>query len=289
MSRIGTFTLGLITLAFGIIFAGAWLMMLTQGDAPWNSWGRSFEVAGIYVNLYVFLLLNAIALPVLTVSGWRTLQLAGCLPHHQGVQWASNVLVGIGLACLLIVLAYFRPWQTVLAGEPVVVAPSDERLNYPSLPLAATTDMNWELTSLDGAAVNLEDLRGKAIFLNIWATWCGYCIHEFPNILRLREVFEDHPNVAFLLVSNEEPETVRAWLDGPGKPWSELPLYTTEAFPDAYRPGGFPTTFFIAPDGRTAFRHSGFVAWDGEKTQAFLRQLAQQLPDLSPATASAVE
>lgn len=277
MNRIFTVALALVTVSFAVIYVGIWFLMITQGDAPWTSWNRSFELGGIYVNLYVFLILNAIAVPALWMSGWRTLQLAGILPHHQGVQWASNVLVGTGLSCLLIVMIHFRVWES-LSGAPdagTPTPPSDEKLAYPTLPLPPETEFSWTITAMDGAETDVASLKGKAVFFNIWATWCGFCIYEFPNIQRLYDEFKDDPNVVFLLVSDEDPDTVMAWMEGPGKEW-DLPFYTTEKFHDRFRPGGYPTTYFIAPDGRTAFRHSGFVAWDGEKTKTFLRELAAQ-------------
>ena len=55
----------------------------------------------------------------------------------------------------------------------------------------------------------------------------------------------------------------------------KLPLYRTDAIARAYQPNGWPTTFFISPGGQTVFQHSGFAAWDGEKTKDFLTRLAK--------------
>lgn len=85
---------------------------------------------------------------------------------------------------------------------------------------------------------------------------------------------KDNPGIAFILVSPEEPDIVTEWA---AKQEYTLPFYTIpkEKMPAAFRPSGLPTTFIVAPDGRIAFKHSGFAAWDGEKTKGFLQALSQ--------------
>ena len=43
-------------------------------------------------------------------------------------------------------------------------------------------DYSWVLRDMDGQSVTLSKYAGKPIFLNLWATWCGYCIQEMPSI-----------------------------------------------------------------------------------------------------------
>ena len=120
----------------------------------------------------------------------------------------------------------------------------------------------------------MTEFKGKAVFLNFWATWCGYCIYEFPNIQKLYDAVKDTPNLAFIFLSPEDPEVVKKWAETQEY---TFPIYTISRtdLPAEFTPSGFPTTFMLAPDGRIAFRHSGFAAWDGEKTQTFLKALAE--------------
>ena len=180
--------------------------------------------------------------------------------------------------------AFARLAQTSDTPTP----PSDEELNYPELPLAPFDPYGWALYDMEGKETPMAEFKDKAVFLNFWATWCGYCLFEFPNIQNLYTALKDDPDIAFILVSPEEPEKVHQWVKAQDY---TLPFYTIPRaeLPATFTPSGLPTTFLLAPDGRIAFRHSGFAAWDGEKTQGFLRDLARTRMGDAEKGADAVE
>jgi thiol-disulfide isomerase/thioredoxin len=266
----------IVALGFAGLMVYLWGAMIVNGDDAWFSWRRSFNVAGLYVDMYALLLCTAVSLPAVVFGLWRVGNIAGWLPDREGPRWTSNTLLAMALAGMLVVTVRYQLWED-LAGKPggsKPAPPSDDKLEFPALPLAAEVPFAWEIEDLSGAKLDFTTLKGKTVFLNIWATWCGFCILEFPNIQRLYEKFKDDPAVVFLIVSDEEPEKVRAWMETEGKDF-KLPFYISRAkFPGRFDPRGYPTTYIVAPDGRTAFEHSGFVAWDGEKTTNFLKQLA---------------
>ncbi|NJM54264.1 MAG: TlpA family protein disulfide reductase [Blastocatellia bacterium] len=47
--------------------------------------------------------------------------------------------------------------------------------------------MQATLTRLDGSSLKLEDYRGKVLVVNVWATWCGPCRHEIPELIKLQD------------------------------------------------------------------------------------------------------
>lgn len=53
----------------------------------------------------------------------------------------------------------------------------------------------------DGKKILLSDLRGKVVYIDIWATWCGYCIDEFPDSKKVQAEFKNNDQIAFLYVS----------------------------------------------------------------------------------------
>ena len=145
--------------------------------------------------------------------------------------------------------------------------PSADRLE-----LHGAADESWVLTSLDGSELSFGELRGKTVFLNLWATWCGPCVMEMPAIESLYESVREDRNVALVLVSEEDPETVDAFARQQG--W-DLPLYVATTRPEVFRSRGVPATFVIDPEGAVVYRHIGAADWDSDGCRAFLSELSR--------------
>lgn len=62
--------------------------------------------------------------------------------------------------------------------------------------------IDFTLTATDGKKIKLSDYRGKTVVLDIWATWCGYCVREIPGIIGLQQqAIEKKQNVQFIGIS----------------------------------------------------------------------------------------
>jgi len=93
-------------------------------------------------------------------------------------------------------------------------------------------DFNLELMDKDGNTRSLEDLKGKVIFMNLWATWCPPCIAEMPSIEKLYK--EMGQEVAFVMLSLDRNfETAKAFDKKKGY---NLPIYApASSLPAMYR------------------------------------------------------
>lgn len=69
--------------------------------------------------------------------------------------------------------------------------------------IAAFPGEGFTMVDLQGKTVQFEELKGKVIFLNIWATWCPPCIAEMPNIQRLYEKVGSD-KIAFVMLSVDQ-------------------------------------------------------------------------------------
>jgi thiol-disulfide isomerase/thioredoxin len=67
---------------------------------------------------------------------------------------------------------------------------------------------------LNGQPIKLSSLKGKVVYIDFWATWCGPCRQQFPAERELHKKFEGNKDVVFLLVSTDsKPEPWKAFLD----------------------------------------------------------------------------
>ena len=139
--------------------------------------------------------------------------------------------------------------------------------------LVHPADYAWRLVDLEGKTVEFSEFKGKPVFLNIWATWCGPCVMEFPTIARLAADAK-LADVSFVCVATDESaEPVKRFMKD--KAWSMTVLRANEV-PPVFSTEGIPATFLIARDGRIAASEMGAAAWDDPSVVAFLAKLAQK-------------
>jgi thiol-disulfide isomerase/thioredoxin len=134
-------------------------------------------------------------------------------------------------------------------------------------------EYDWLLEDLSGQPVPFSDFKGKTVFLNIWATWCGPCVTEMPSIARLA----DNPRftgkkIEFVCVSTDgDIEPVRRFVEN--KKWSMTVLHA-RTLPPVFSTDGIPATFIIAPDGRIVAAQVGSSDWDDPKVVQLLEKTA---------------
>ncbi len=185
-----------------------------------------------------------------------------------------------GLVCTLAV--FFLVFKTVGPVLSVVEDMLSPPLSFPQGPSAGAERLSaeqftWPLRTLDGKEVRLSKFKGKVLFVNLWATWCGSCIAEMPSLQRLYDSLKNEP-IAFLIVSNEDAKTVRRFVNSEG---FTAPVYLTDGrIPSVFHTGFIPATFIIDGDGQVRFKHIGMARWDDESTVRFLRSLMDSQPPM---------
>lgn len=107
---------------------------------------------------------------------------------------------------------------------------------------------DFTLTDLEGRPVRLGALRGKAVLLNFWATWCGPCRVEMPHLEKLYHEYKNK-DVAFLTISGEEPETIREFLQRNKYSFGSL-VDDTGRVSSTYGVSGIPQTLLIGRGGQ---------------------------------------
>jgi thiol-disulfide isomerase/thioredoxin len=140
--------------------------------------------------------------------------------------------------------------------------------------MSAPAVYDWSLLDLDDQPVSFSKFKGKTIFLNIWATWCGPCVGEMPSIASLaRDPRWQSMNVEFVCVSiDDSTDTVRTFTKG--KDWTMTFLRAVRV-PAVFDTDAIPATFLIASDGRIAAHEVGAADWNERHVSAFLEKLAR--------------
>jgi thiol-disulfide isomerase/thioredoxin len=131
----------------------------------------------------------------------------------------------------------------------------------------------FTLPGLQGE-VTLGSLRGKAVLVDFWASWCGPCRQSFPWMNGLQKRYGDKGLAIVAVNLDKDRELASHFL-------AEVPAAFTVAFDpsgktaESYRVKALPTTFLVSPDGKLLLTHTGF---DAKHASEFEAQIAEALP-----------
>jgi cytochrome c biogenesis protein CcmG/thiol:disulfide interchange protein DsbE len=106
-----------------------------------------------------------------------------------------------------------------------------------------------------GQTINLDQLKGRPVVLNFWATWCRPCYEEHPTLVANARGLQ--PNVQFLgVVFQDSEERIQKFLDERGRAY---PTVVDDAGKTAiaYGVGGVPETFFLDAAGTIVAKYNG--------------------------------
>ena len=131
---------------------------------------------------------------------------------------------------------------------------------YIASPLIGRPAPLFTLTLFDGKNVRLQDLRGKVVFLNFWASWCPPCRAEAKDLEATWQRFKDQ-HIVFLGINiqDKEPNAIE-YINEFGITFPNGRDATGRIAVD-YGVWGIPETFFIDTEGRITYKHVGSLGW----------------------------
>lgn len=140
--------------------------------------------------------------------------------------------------------------QTVT--DTAAVAKLGKTYQYYSAYIPGKQAPDFDMEGVDGKVYHLSDFRGKALYIDVWATWCGPCCMEIPYVEKLVEHYRDNSKIEFLSISLDNNKT--AWEkklenDRPG--WKQFicPDDFKSALATRYGINGIPRFLFIDKNG----------------------------------------
>ena len=146
---------------------------------------------------------------------------------------------------------------------------------------------DFTLDTLDGKAVTLSDLRGKAVLLNFWATWCAPCKIEMPWFVELQQQYRSQGlQIVGVAMDDSSTEDIAKFAKDMGVNYPVL--LGKEAVGEAY--GGVPAlpeSFFIGRDGKIVDRIIGLKG--KAEIEDSIRKALNTQPAATPAATAAMQ
>ncbi len=134
---------------------------------------------------------------------------------------------------------------------------------------------NFELPANDSqsgaATVHLTDLRGKLVYLDFWASWCGPCKQSFPWMNDMQARYGKQGLTVLAIDVDAHSEDARAFL-AELAPRFRVAFDSQGVTPKQYAIRGMPTSVLIGPDGKVLLVHNGFRADEASEAEAGIRQ-----------------
>jgi len=167
-------------------------------------------------------------------------------------------------------------------AKPVDDPTRARAVRYISRPELARARMvpPFSLTTFDGQRISMDELQGKVVLLDFWATWCGPCREALPHIQKVAKKFQGEPLV-ILSVSLDSDE--QEWKDFIVKNEMTWPQYRDASFggPIAKMFGvnAIPHTFTIDADGVLQDEHIGDASIEGKLKKLLVRGRELQSTD----------
>ena len=133
----------------------------------------------------------------------------------------------------------------------------------------------FSVKNLSGIARPVESFKGKVIFLNLWATWCGPCKAEMPAIEKLYQSI-DTTKVAFIMLSIDRERDKQKILNYISEKKFTFPVYQPASeLPELLRVPSIPTTFIISKEGQVVSQEVGTTNFNTPRFKKFLSGLAE--------------
>ena len=134
----------------------------------------------------------------------------------------------------------------------------------------------WQVTLTDGRVLTSEDLKGRVVLVNFWATWCPYCRKEKPVIESFWEDWRDRGFEVVSISVDDPPEKIAAWMTD--KDYAFMAAPTNASVAAAFgHVASVPTSFVVDAEGRIRHKIAGQVHYPRlEKLVAPLLEQASQ-------------
>lgn len=180
---------------------------------------------------------------------------------------AKSNLIFIGIILIVWLTGWYRPIMSTLQRGIIATGIMQPKTNDNfdgGIAEAFLLDENDK-------PMMLSDLRGKVIFLNVWATWCPPCKAEMPGIQDLYDAVKSQ-DIAFVMLSTDQNFDKAKTYKKENS--FTFPIYQLrQDLPPELESSAIPATFVIDKTGRIKMKHAGMAKYNSDKFKNFLKEL----------------
>ena len=134
-----------------------------------------------------------------------------------------------------------------------------------------------DLPDLEGKVVDLQELRGKVVVVDFWASWCRPCREEMPVLQALHEKHASEGLVIIGVNIDSSAKKMRGFLKGSPVSFRIVHDSRTEVA-QRYEPRTMPSSYLVGRDGKLRYVHEGFEKKDAADIEFRIKQLLAESP-----------
>lgn len=128
---------------------------------------------------------------------------------------------------------------------------------------------DFKMKGTDGKIINLADMKGKKVFVNLWATWCPPCKAEIPSIENLYSKLDKEKTVFVMLSLDDDFELAKTYAQNNKM---KLPVYApADNIPPVFNTNGIPATFIFDEQGALIKVNNGMDNYDTDNYVQLLK------------------
>ena len=134
---------------------------------------------------------------------------------------------------------------------------------------------NFTLKSNNGKNIKLSELRGQVVLINFWASWCGPCRQEMPE---LNKLYSKYKNLGFTIlgVNVEEDATEALKIVKHDKIAFPILFDSENHVSELYEVSAMPTSVLVSRDGHIRYLHRAYKPGDISKYKKWLKELIRE-------------
>lgn len=164
---------------------------------------------------------------------------------------------------------YYRELHKQISDKPIEQNIEQQMRSLYISPQKPTPAPYFQLKNRQGQKITLTSLKGKIVFINFWATWCGPCVHEMPSIEKLHQVSKGKGFMVITL-SNDSKQKLDSFMKR-----GRYTFPVLQGIPYQYKVRGYPTSLILNKKGEVIAKALGGRNWASARMIQLFENLAK--------------